>query len=176
MFVSVFALNWQIGVKHFEFELIHFFGTCTPHAKGKLGNNKLRNYKEYKSVFNCESYLEINDPSLRRSIAQIRLSAHKLNIESGRYNGRNQYVPPADRTCRNCALNDMEDELHFVLKCTAYDHLRADLLKQFEVGNPHFSSYNIHQKFIWIMSNENLDNLKSLGKYISAALKVRKWE
>ena len=159
---------------HREFQTYWRQMINTPHAKGKKGNNKLRNYKEYKSAFNRESYLEINDPSLRKNIAQLRLSAHKLNIESGRYNARNQYIPPADRICRNCTLNVTEDEMHFVLKCAAYENLRADLLKQCVADNAHFSSYNFHQKFIWIMSNENLDNQKSLGKYIYAALKVRK--
>ena len=83
----------------------------TPYAKSNKGNNKLRNYKNYKSAFKCERYIEINDPLLRRNIAQLRLSAHKLNIESGRYNARNQYIPPAERICRNCSLNETEDAL-----------------------------------------------------------------
>ena len=146
----------------------------TPFAKSKKGNNKLRNYKEYKSAFVCERYLEISDPALRKNIAQIRLSAHKLNIECGRYNARNQYIPPAERICRNCTLNETEDELHLVLKCTAYEHLRKDLLNQFAAGNVHFQSYSIQQKFVWIMSHESLDNLKILGKFISDALNLRK--
>ena len=43
-----------------------------------------------------------------------------LNIETGRF--RNQ--PIEQRICNLCELNEIEDELHFLFKCTLYNDCR----------------------------------------------------
>ena len=157
-----------------EFQVYWWEMTNTNFAKSKNGNNKLRSYREYKNIFKREKYIQLCDPVARKYIAQIRLSAHKLSIESGRYNTQNQYIPPAERICRNCNRNEIEDEMHFILDCPAYGIPRENLLDLIKTDNVNFTSYNPKQKFIWIMSNENLDHLKALGKYITQAMLIRK--
>ena len=44
--------------------------------------SKLRTYKLIKNKFGIEKHLELNERNLRKS---FRISAHKLNIECGRY-------------------------------------------------------------------------------------------
>ena len=47
--------------------------------------SKLRTYKLVKNKFGIEKYLELNERNLRKSLAAFRISAHKLNIELGKY-------------------------------------------------------------------------------------------
>lgn len=63
----------------------------------------------------------------RSSISKIRLSAHKLAIESGRYNAtfRNE------RYCNACKTDAIEDETHFIFQCKAYSHLRNSFFSNF---------------------------------------------
>lgn len=65
--------------------------------------------------------------SERSSISRIRLSAHKLAIESGRYNAtiRNE------RYCNACKTGAIEDETHFLFQCKAYSHLRNSYFSNF---------------------------------------------
>jgi hypothetical protein len=43
----------------------------------------------------------------------VRVSAHPLNIETGRYKN----IIRSERKCRNCSEGDIEDEKHFVVDC-----------------------------------------------------------
>ena len=62
--------------------------------------------KKYLSVVNSD-----ND---RVSMTMLRTSSHQLQIEIGRYTIPK--TPINDRTCKNCNLNSVEDELHFLFK------------------------------------------------------------
>jgi len=55
-----------------------------------IGSNrdKLDTYFYIKTHFGKEKYLEINNFKIRQSICKIRVSAHLLNIETGRYKTR----------------------------------------------------------------------------------------
>jgi hypothetical protein len=65
------------------------------HAGGKLvqnyvlqaqANGKLCSYILFKSNFGCEKYLSvINNIEIRKRFTRLRLSAHSLRIEKGRY-------------------------------------------------------------------------------------------
>jgi hypothetical protein len=64
----------------------------TDKSKKGHGSNKLSTYNKFKSKCQPEPYL--NYPNIlkyRSIIAKFRLSAHKLKIETGRYNSRNAY-------------------------------------------------------------------------------------
>ena len=65
---------------------------------------------------NFEPYLRIENFEHRRAITKIRTSSHKLEIETGRWHN----IQRTDRTCKNCALDIVEDELHFLLDCTMH--------------------------------------------------------
>ena len=141
----------------------------------KLGGkgNKLRTYKTFKTVFKEETYLTIANFEMRRKLAQFRLSAHKLAIETGRYNGKNRYVLPENRLCQSCNGHKMEDEQHFLMECHKYKPLREVLFRAVSDRNPHFTQYNQHQKFVWLMLNEDIDALKSTAYFITKAFEVR---
>ena len=57
----------------------------------------------------------------RSLISKLRLSCHALNIETLRY-----CRPKVQRNKRFCPFcpSSVESEIHFILKCTKYDHIR----------------------------------------------------
>ncbi len=56
----------------------------------------------------------------------LRLSAHRLHIETGRY--CNPIVKPEYRICSHCSLENIDDEVHFITECPKYDVLRNTFL------------------------------------------------
>jgi hypothetical protein len=44
----------------------------------------------------------------RRCLTKLRISAHHLHIETGRYQG----IPPHQRLCEQCDSGEVEDEIH----------------------------------------------------------------
>lgn len=61
--------------------------------------------------------MRINLFRIERSImAQIPCGVLPLRIETGRITGGELQ----NRLCRNCNINEVEDELHFLFKCNPY--------------------------------------------------------
>ena len=62
-------------------------------------------------------YIEsVKDVQKRKCLTQFRVSAHRLEIESGRYKKKSV----SERICKYCKLNAVEDEVHFLCNCSAY--------------------------------------------------------
>ena len=55
------------------------------------------------------------------------LSYHNLAIERGRY----ENTPRDERICKNCNLNMVENEYHFLLVCPMYRDLRRKYSKMY---------------------------------------------
>ena len=76
--------------------------------------NKLRTYSQFKQKFTYEIYLNFDKNYRKRQIiTQLRCSAHRLDIETGRYNV-NEKIDVENRICKQCCANEVEDEEHFV--------------------------------------------------------------
>ena len=68
-------------------------------------------YRELKDDFSMSEYLKIlHNKKLRTVVLKLRLSSHRLAIESGRHIGTERQ----NRKCIFCSTNDIEDEYHFV--------------------------------------------------------------
>ena len=103
-------------------------------------NRKLGFYNTIKTSFTCENYLSAN-LSHRQSkrLAQIRTSAHRFNIETGRYAAKQGTI--LNRVCQHCCdMESMgylvelpffepiyEDELHVLQVCPLYEDLRSSM-------------------------------------------------
>ena len=61
----------------------------------------------------------------------MRLSSHNLAIEQGRYYNVNRN----NRKCKFC-IDDMEDDMHFILLCPMYINLRCNLIKPYYWRKP----------------------------------------
>ena len=84
--------------------------------KNKDQRNKLRIYRQFKTIYKYENYLtQVKNIKHRVALTKLRISSHKLQIERGRY--KKPYTKPEDRTCPKCQTC-MEDERHVFIKCT----------------------------------------------------------
>jgi len=82
---------------------------------------KLRLYRTLKVDLQQEEYLNvIKDQEARRLITALRGGTNALAVETGRWKGE----ALKKRTCAVCATGSIEDELHFLLDCTAYERER----------------------------------------------------
>ena len=111
-----FETNWQIS---------------------KSSSSKLSFYNSFKSKFNQEPYLNISKGFSRRySTTQLRISAHDLEIENGRY----KQLPQHERICTWCKtsmdLNTIEDENHLLYTCDLYSRDRRKLISRLNRSPP----------------------------------------
>ncbi len=64
----------------------------------------------------------------RQIITKIRSSAHRLEIETERYNV-NRKIDVQNHICKQyCCSNEVEDEEHFVQRCDKYKVERSEFL------------------------------------------------
>jgi hypothetical protein len=76
---------------------------------------KLRFFSNVYTTFELQKYLTFGiSKSFTLFLSKIRLSAHSLAIETGRYN--KPFTPAEERYCKYC-LNQVENEKHFLLYC-----------------------------------------------------------
>ena len=156
---------------------INIFQTSIPKLKKSINQVSL---KEWERNFNCstksdtyrlfknrpklEKYLEhITDIRYVKTLTKFRLSDHKLMIEEGRKH--RPKIDRADRLCPHC--NNVEDEIHFLIDCNKYQNDRIIMYQKIDQYFPNFSSIDESKpKFIFLMSQENLDVTKIVTNYI----------
>ena len=127
-------------------------------------SNKCLIYKHLPKQRLLQQYLVKNmSPKCRKIITKFRVSAHKLSIETGRYDA----VIRNNRKCAKCNLDDIEDEFHFILKCPFYDDIRKQNVKPYFYKRP--SVFKLTQ----LLSSNNTRLLCSLGKYLIKACERR---
>ena len=80
-----------------------------------------------------------NNFTLRRAITKLRISSHRLKIETGRY----LKLEVNKRLCNKCDLIKIEDKIHFLLECPSTSTDRQD------------SS----DKLFWLLNCESIDIL-----------------
>ena len=111
---------------------------------------KMRTYCKFKCKFYFEDYLMIKNVKHRTSMTKLRISAHRLAIETGRYC---QPVRPLEtRTCNHC-INVIEDEYHFLMECTAYDKQRKILFNKIHSKCEQFIQLNSQDKFLYLLTS-----------------------
>lgn len=128
-------------------------------------SDKLRSYRIFKKAFGFEKYLSlVNSVMDRVSLSRLRTSSHKLHIETGRYTTPKTEVE--NRICKNCNLNLIEDEKHFLLVCPKFNDSRKELLDKCFNNNVTVHS-STESKFLWLLSNEDSLVCKSVAKFIN---------
>ena len=132
---------------------------------GVKSESSLNLFLRYKNDIQFEKHLDILPIDKRAALSRLRLSSHKLLIETGRY--ANRSLERNERKCTFCDMNDLEDEYHFVLVCPVYADLRKKYLKKY-----FYKKRSVH-KFIELMSTKNNSILKNLSKFVLEAFKCR---
>jgi hypothetical protein len=143
------------------------------HGNNGQSGNKLRTYKLLKHDYVCEPYITANLPPKYASlISKIRISAHELEIENGR-RARPLPVPCNQRYCKHCK-DQVEDEIHFVMKCSLYNELRmklfSDLDKLISVNNV---LHDDVKTFTLLFTSDIYVFNLYLGKFLENCLKKR---
>jgi hypothetical protein len=77
----------------------------------------------------------------RKLLTKFIISAHKLEIEQGRYHK----LPIAIRICGLCKT-EVGDEIHFLLQCATLNKTRSNFIKDIN---------DTKSQFIWLMSSED---------------------
>ena len=150
------------------------FGTSLKHSQNSkysmdwqfsnetLKDGKLVTYLFLKTNFTQEKYLTLIRPEYRKLICRLRVSAHRLLIELGRCNN----VPRTERICKNCILNQIEDEEHFLTRCTKFTKERKELFELISSKVKHFTNLHDKQKLFC----EDVEILNSLRKFLQVTL------
>ena len=119
---------------------------------GRASTSKLRTYAKFKQHFSLENYLLVQKSKpVRAEFTKLRISAHKLMIESGRYHKPNK-IPIEERFCMICEDGSIEDEFHFVCQCKGYNQERITFFSKISSIFPDFEGLNSDEKFICIMT------------------------
>ena len=93
---------------------------------------KLRLHASVKPSYQVEQYVLFNLEKHQRSVlAQLRCGILPLEVELGRFKN----VKLEERLCKLCQLNKVEDELHFLFHCPAYEHERDTFYNSLHIVN-----------------------------------------
>lgn len=132
-------------------------------------NNKLKLLSSIKTNFRKEPYLQIQDVSLRKTITSIRLSCHKLPIETGRH-------AKIDKSCRLCSKCNMfiGDEYHVLMQCYHADltNLRNNFLDKIFKINKNLQSLSRANLFKYIMLFTDKTIIENSVNYIKDTIRV----
>ncbi len=125
---------------------------------------KMRTYINIKERFNLEAYLtSIKNQKHRCAMAKLRISAHNLAIERGRY--ARPPIPPEQRVCTFCPNEPIEDEMHFLTTCKKYHTDREKLYREINEMSKNFKNLPNTEKFFFMLTAE--DNIASaVAKFI----------
>ena len=91
-------------------------------------------------------------------------------IEEGRK--QRPRINRADRLCLFCSK--LEDEIHFLIDCKRYKEERTEMYEKIEKFFPNFRRIiDSKSKFIFLMSQENMDTTKIIATYIHRWYQIR---
>ena len=123
---------------------------------------KLRTYALVKEYFCVEPYiLHTRGSHLITAMARYRMSSHDLNMERGRFN--NPITPINQRRCTRCELNEIDDEIHLLLHCSAMDNEREILFNSVAAI---INKRPTNDMFLRIMTSRDITVVKSLAQFL----------
>jgi len=113
----------------------------------------------------------IQNKKHQRALTRLRVSSHKLNVELGRHS--RPPVPRTERICNFCDVNEIDDEIHFMIKCKFHDEARSSLLN--EIINYQYISDNLSPETLFqcIMTSKNEKVLSAIAKFIYVGFQKR---
>ena len=131
----------------------------------KEDSSKLRTYGLVKTEIGMEDYLKwVKNVNIRSHVTKLRLSNHRLAIETGRHND----VSRDERFCTFCPRH-IEDEFHFLFECTALRHLRGSLIDPVIEGISGFQYFSKEIKLKTLLSDIDF----ATCKYIADGMVLR---
>ena len=142
-------------------------------------SSKLTFYSSINHSFKREGYLDLTSKDARFNLTRLRISAHNLEIERGRYSN----IARDERLCKGCliiGISSVDDEDHLLYDCTPHGGLRANLptavRKALSMSPAIADDRRSCLRSLFDDANENHDNrtiLKQLGLFIRDCFKQR---
>lgn len=140
--LDLFQLSSTINSKSFNKKIEDFHKDKLKSELCRIKQNNsgiLRFYSKFFGDFELQRYLKLNiSKDLRRMLTKLRISAHSLAIETGRYGTTK--IPADQRFCKFCPTN-VEDEVHFLFQCPQCNLLRNEYDIPF-INIYHFNKIN----------------------------------
>ena len=139
------------------------------HWKHSLCNSeKLEFYNVLKDSYTLSIYLDVTrkNPNTK-TLVKLRISNHKLNIETGRYDN----ISRCNRICPVCGLS-VEDEIHFLFDCPKYSSIRDDVFNKIDIRIPNYKHIPISTLIIQLLNSSDYLN-EQLVQYVSFCLEMR---
>ena len=126
----------------------------------KYSQDKLKLYRTLKEWPGFEIYTTLNNPKLWQAITKLRISAHKLSIEIGRYDQKTQM----ERICRLC-YEGIDNETYYIFEWRNKEMIKV----RNESMEPFYKNWKSLDKLstenVWraILSGQNDDLLHEEG-------------
>ena len=137
------------------------------HSEGKMCT-----YRKVKFNFIYENYLDVvYRKDHRVALTKFRVSAHKLEIEKGRY--ERPYVRREDRKCRHCKSLNKEvvgNEMHFLMECPLVEDMRTKLWKEVYKKCKYFNSMSQEERFIYLLTSEG-ETIRGVAQFCAEGFK-----
>ena len=115
--------------------------------------------------------LYIKNKNVQQALTRLRVSSHNLLIERGRHS--RPIIRRGERICKFCSLNEIDDEMHFLSKCSFHDSERISLIENvypmIQLDDKSVSSID----FIALVNSKNKDVLQALGCFVHTGFKKR---
>ena len=132
-------------------------------------STKAISFARFKTRTSFEPHLAVNfNVNHKKAISRFRLSNHPLMIEKGRH----LKIERNERKCPFCK-DDIEDEKHFLINCPLYSKERKTIEKVYINNCARYANFDPEQKFIFLITNKNIDIIKTIGKFIYDSLNFR---
>ena len=134
-------------------------------------SSKMKMLNLLKDTPGKETYLtKVTNTKHRIAMTKLRLSGHRLAIETGRYS---KDTAAEDRLCSYCKFHGqtaVEDEIHFLTKCPMSKEFRENILLSHILKDTEMTE---KEKFISLMSDSETNDLRKTAKFIHQALEER---
>ena len=126
-----------------------------------------------KQRFGFEYYIrDVNIRIHRIILSKMRISNHRLAIETGRFSK----TPQNERLCLFCKANnnfsEIEDEQHVLLRCSRYTEIRRDLFDRVRKCCPRIDLLNDENKFMYLL-NSSGSTIKDVARFFHSSYKAR---
>ena len=98
---------------------------------------------------------------------------HDLRIQKGKSENNGAPIPVEQRICKQCSLNQVENEHHFIGNCTKYTDTRNTYFNQISAIDDIFAKLDINDKITYILQAKNSTTSTLIGKYLYHISKER---
>ena len=107
---------------------------------------------------------------MTRYLSRIRISAHRLHVETGRYS--RPITPINERVCHYCDTLAIDNEQH-LLTCPTFSVKRNCLFGKISAINPLFLELSTNDKIITLLCPVDHKIAKLFNKYIGIVFAAR---